>query len=557
MENQTWWKESVVYQIYPKSFQDSTGNGIGDIRGIISRLDYLVDLGIDIIWLSPVYESPQDDNGYDISDYKKIYSVFGSMKDFDSLLAECHKRNIKLIMDLVVNHTSDEHPWFIESRKSKDNKYRDYYIWKENKGSIPNNWRSCFSGSAWQYDEKTDSYYLHFFSPKQCDLNWKNKSLREDIYDMMKYWGEKGIDGFRMDVITLIGKESYESIDQIGLDGFSDGIGLTANSNSTHEYLKEMHQEVISKYDWLMVGEAVAANIEDAKKYVSPDRNELNMIFQFEHVDMGCVTPSIKWDRLPLDLVEFKTIFNNWIVGLEKSGWNSLFLNNHDQPRCVSRFGNDSDKYRISSAKMLALILHMMKGTPFIYQGEEIGMTNNYNFSDLSQFRDVETLKAYDDLLKMGYGHDQIMTFFNNISRDNARTPMQWNDSVNAGFCMKDINPWLEVNPNYKFINVESQIYNEDSIYSFYKKLIKLRHEIECIVYGDFKMIDIKNKSIFSYERKLNDTSILVVGNFFDKPLKYNIPKNYLTDKTIELIANMSHKKGELQPYEAFALLNK
>ena len=555
MEKHIWWKEGVVYQIYPKSFQDTTGNGIGDIQGIISHLDYLTNLGIDVIWLSPIYESPQDDNGYDISDYQSISKDFGTMEDFDLLLSECHKRSIKLIMDLVVNHTSDEHPWFIESRKSKDNKYRDYYIWKENNNSYPNNWKSCFSGSAWEYDEVTDSYYLHLFSKKQCDLNWKNKNVREDIYRMMKYWGDKGIDGFRMDVITLIGKESYEDGKVIDQNQYGDGISLIANTESTHTYLKEMNERVILNYDWLMVGEATGAKIEDAKRYVDPRNKELNMIFQFEHVDMGCVREGVKWDRKSLDLVEFKNIFNTWINGLENVGWNSLFLNNHDQPRCVSRFGNDSNKWRTRSAKMLALALHFMKGTPFIYQGEELGMTNNNNFTDLTQYRDIETINAYNELLNMGYTKKQVMKMLRNISRDNSRTLMQWNDERNAGFCNNSVKPWIEVNPNYKEINAKVQINDKDSVYSFYKQLIKLRHEISCIVYGSFNVIDINDKNVLSYERQLKDISILVVCNFFENKINYNIPDNYSGEKV--LISNINHDEGFLKPYEAFAIIKK
>jgi len=551
-----WWKEGVVYQIYPRSFQDSTGNGIGDLNGIRQRLDYLKELGIDIIWLSPIYKSPNDDNGYDISDYKAIMEEFGSMEDFDRLLTACHAKGIKLVMDLVVNHTSDEHPWFIESRKSKDNPYRDYYIWKDNTdGNPPNNWRSCFSGSAWQLDEQTNSYYLHMFSKKQCDLNWENKKVREDVYDLMRYWGEKGIDGFRMDVITFLSKSDYASLPTTSADGLCDATDKVANGPRIHEFLQEMNREVISHYDWMTVGEAAGAKIEDAKVYVNPDNHELNMIFGFDIVNLGVTFPSKDLSKKPIDLIAIKKIFNTWTQELDKKhGWNSLFWNNHDQPRAVSRFGNDSKEYRCVSAKMLALCLHMMKGTPYIYQGEELGMTNNYHFKSLSQFRDIAAINGYNESLELGCSPQEIMDYLVRMSRDNARTPMQWNTQPHAGFTTKEATPWIELNPNYKEINTESELKDPHSVFRFYQQLIELRHHDKTIVYGSFHIIDINNPDIFSYMRTLGNEKILVVCNFFGKTLSYTIPPEFQTKTCSILINNMPHTKGTLQPYEAFAI---
>ena len=473
-----WWKESVVYQIYPRSFKDSNGDGIGDINGITSKLDYLKELGIDVIWLSPVYKSPNDDNGYDISDYRDIMDEFGTMEDFDKLLNEAHKRNIKILMDLVVNHTSDEHKWFVESRKSRDNKYRDYYIWREGKdGKEPNNWGSIFGGSAWQYDENTNMYYLHLFSKKQPDLNWENETVRNEIYDMMKWWLDKGIDGFRMDVISMISK------DQKFPDGKNGDFGpYSIHGPRVHEFLKEMNKEVLSKYDIMTVGETAGVTIDEAKKYAGFDSNELNMVFQFEHMDLDN-NKDYKWNDEPVKLTKLKEVMGKWQTELEGEAWNSLFWNNHDQPRVVSRFGNDSDEYREVSAKMLGTCLHMMKGTPYIYQGEELGMTNIY-FNSIDEYNDIESINAYNELVGSGkVSKEKMMSYLRYKSRDNARTPMQWSDDENAGFTTGK--PWMTINPNYVKINAQNEVSDSNSVFNYYKKLIKLRKENDIIVYGN------------------------------------------------------------------------
>ena len=433
-----WWHSSVVYQIYPRSFNDSNGDGIGDINGIIEKLDYLKELGIDVIWLSPVYKSPNDDNGYDISDYCDIMDEFGTIEDMDRLLNEAKERNIKIVMDLVVNHTSDEHKWFIEAKKSKDNEYRDYYIWRDPvNDKEPNDLGSTFSGSAWQYDEESGQYYLHLFSKKQPDLNWENENVRKEVYDMMNFWIDKGIGGFRMDVIDLIGKVPDDMI--------------TGNGPKLHEYLQEMNKAALEGNDLLTVGETWGATPEVAKLYSNPERKELSMVFQFEHIGLDQIEGKDKWDVKPLDLLELKRVLSKWQTELEGEGWNSLFWNNHDLPRIVSRWGNDKE-YRVESAKMLATILHGMEGTPYIYQGEEIGMTN-IRLENIDEYNDIETLNMYKDRISKGYSHEEIMNSIYIKGRDNARTPMQWDDSENAGFTTGK--PWLAVNKNYKEINVK------------------------------------------------------------------------------------------------------
>ncbi|MBQ1793866.1 MAG: alpha-glucosidase, partial [Peptostreptococcaceae bacterium] len=486
----TWWKESVVYQIYPRSFMDSDNDGIGDIKGITSKLDYLKNLGIDVIWLSPVFKSPNDDNGYDISDYEDIMDEFGTMSDFDELLSEAHNRGIKIIMDLVVNHSSDEHKWFVEARKSKDNPYRDYYIWRDGKdGSTPNNWDSIFSGSAWEYDEETNQYFLHLFSKKQPDLNWENENLRQAVYSMMKFWLDKGIDGFRMDVCNLFSKA--EGLPDIGEEGPE---GIYMNGPKIHDYLHEMNKEVLSKYDIMTVGETPGVSPKHARDYVGEDRDELNMVFHFELMDLP--NASDKFYKKPYKLTDIKNIFMKWYDGLENIGWNSLFMNNHDQPRMVSRFGNDS-KYRIESAKMLATLIHTFKGTPYIYQGEEIGMTNIY-FDDIKKYRDIETINYYNEKIK-NEDEKSLIERIKITSRDNARTPMQWDNNLNGGF--SKATPWIDVNPNYKQINVKESLEDSNSIFNYYKELIKLRHNNDTIVYGDVKLIYPENESIFAYTR--------------------------------------------------------
>lgn len=448
----TWWKESVVYQIYPRSFMDSNGDGIGDIPGIISKLDYLKTLGIDVIWLSPVYKSPNDDNGYDISDYKDIMDEFGTMADWDELLSEVHARGMKLVMDLVVNHSSDEHAWFVESRKSKDNPYRDYYIWKPGKdGKEPNNWEANFSGSAWEYDDTTDEYFLHLFSKKQPDLNWENPKLRREVYDMMNWWLEKGIDGFRMDVVNFISKVDGLP-DAPAQEGkkYASGHEYFMNGPRIHEFLHEMNKETVGKYDVMTVGEMPGVTPEQAQLYTGEDRDEVNMVFQFEHVDLDS-GPGGKWDLKTLELKDLKWSLSRWQKGLEQVGWNSLYWNNHDQPRIVSRFGDDKN-YREKSAKMLATLLHMMKGTPYIYQGEEFGMTN-IRFESIEDYRDIELLNMYKEKMEQGIPKEKIMESIYVKGRDNARTPVQWDDTEHAGFTTGT--PWIKINPNYKEINAK------------------------------------------------------------------------------------------------------
>lgn len=448
-----WWKDSVVYQIYPRSFMDSDGDGIGDIPGILSKLDYLKRLGVDVIWLCPVYESPNDDNGYDISDYRSILSEFGTIADWEELLAQIHARGMKLIMDLVVNHSSDEHAWFVESRKSKDNPYRDYYIWRPGAdGGEPNDWGSFFSGSAWQYDERTEEYFLHLFSKKQPDLNWENPKLRQDVYDMMAWWLDKGIDGFRMDVINLISKNPALPRVEQG-EGWRFGGEHFMNGPRVHEYLQEMNREVLSKYDIMTVGETIGVTPEDAALYVGEERNELNMVFHFELMDVDS-GPHGKWDLKPWDLRDIKRIIAKWQTGLEGKGWNSLYLNNHDQPRMLSRFGDDRT-YRKESGKMLATLLHTLQGTPYIYQGEELGMTN-VRFASIESYKDIETLNMFAEQLAAGRDEADIMNAIYAKGRDNGRTPMQWDGSEHAGFTTGT--PWIAVNPNYPDINAEQAV---------------------------------------------------------------------------------------------------
>ena len=546
-----WWKEAVVYQIYPRSFCDSNGDGIGDLNGITSKLDYLKELGIDVIWLSPVYKSPNDDNGYDISDYEDIMTEFGTMDDFDKMLAAAHERGIKIVMDLVVNHTSDEHPWFVESRSSKDNEKRDYYIWKEGKdGKEPTNWGSAFSGPAWKYDEKTDMYYLHLFSVKQPDLNWENPKVRKEVFDMMTRWCEKGIDGFRMDVISLISKpEGYPDAKVVGLYG---DMGICANGPKVHDYLKEMNEKVLSKFDIMTVGETAGVTLEEAKKYANTDGSELNMVFQFEHMDLDG-GEKFKWSTQPMPLVPLKENLSKWQKGLDGVAWNSLYFCNHDQPRIVSRLGDESDAYRELSAKCIATCLHMMQGTPYIYQGEELGMTNTV-FNSVDDFRDLESINAYRELVESGlYTDEDMFPKIAHKSRDNARTPMQWDASEDAGFTTGT--PWIAVNPNYKKINVADQLKREDSVFHYYQKLIRLRKENEIIVYGNYELLLPEDENIFAYTRTLDNQKLLVVCNFSKSEQKFDF-SGYENAKV--LISNYNRDAGEdgiLKPYEATVLL--
>ena len=550
-----WWKESVVYQIYPRSFCDSNGDGIGDLNGITGKLDYLKELGIDVIWLSPVYKSPNDDNGYDISDYQAIMDEFGTMEDFDRMLATAHEKGIKIMMDLVVNHTSDEHKWFIESRKSTDNPYRDYYIWRPAKedGSLPNNWGSCFSGPAWEYDKTTDMYFLHLFSKKQPDLNWDNPAVRQDVFDMMNWWLKKGVDGFRTDVISLISKEPGLPDKEPGINGYAT-FNVSANGPHVHEYLQEMRQKALNNADTITVGECSGVTLEEAKKYARSDEKELNMVFQFEHMDVDSDEKSGKWTTRKMDLRNLKKILTRWQKGLQDIAWNSLYWENHDQPRSVSRFGNDSDEYREISAKMLATCIHMMQGTPYVYQGEELGMTN-CPFNTLDNFRDLESINAFHELTEQGkMTEEDMMAAIGYKGRDNARTPMQWDDSAYAGF--STATPWIMVNPNYTKINAKDQINREDSVFKYYQKLIKLRHESELIVYGTYDLILDDDKDIYAYIRTLDDEKLIVYCNFSENTREVELPEEFTNGKVLisnYIDAKVNHKIT-LRPYEAIVI---
>lgn len=552
----TWWKEAVIYQIYPRSYMDSNEDGIGDLQGIIGKLDYLKWLGVDVLWLSPIYCSPNADNGYDISNYQGIMEEFGTMEDFDALLKEAHRRGLKIMLDLVVNHSSDEHPWFLESKSSCDNKYRDYYIWKEGKnGTPPNRWEAFFGGSAWEYSAETGMYYLHLFSPKQPDLNWKNPALREEIYRMMTWWLDKGIDGFRMDVINYIAKA----------DGFPEGIPIPGTPYTEkepyiccvpqfHDYLQEMNKRVLSHYDIMTVGETPGITVEDGSLVTDPSRHELQMVFQFEHVDVE--NEGDKWSNKRFQLVKLKDIFSKWQYGLEEKGWNSLYWNNHDQPRVVSRFGNDG-VYWEKSAKMLGLCLHMMKGTPYIYQGEEIGMVNA-DYTSIDQYQDVETHSAYERYVNMlGMKPEEMMQRIKMRSRDNARTPMQWNATKHGGFT--NGTPWIQENGSYHKINVEKQKNDPDSILNFYRTLIALRKQYSIIVYGRFEMLESNHPKLFAYTRKLDGKMLLVTCNFSEEVVEMKMPEELQRQKGTVLLSNYANKLLEdmltLKPYEGTVYL--
>ena len=548
-----WWKKSVVYQIYPRSFCDSDGDGIGDLNGITGKLDYLKELGADVIWLSPVYESPNDDNGYDISDYQAVMKDFGTMADFDRMLEEIHARGMKLVMDLVVNHTSDEHPWFQESRKGKDNPYRDYYIWKKPKeGKEPNNWGSCFGGPAWAYEESSGEYYLHLFSVKQPDLNWENPQVRREVYRMMNWWLDKGVDGFRMDVISLISKDPDFPDGPAGITGYA-AFNYCANGPRVHEYLQEMRREVLDGRNTITVGECSGVTLEEALKYASCDEKELSMVFQFEHVDLDFDEKGNKWTDRKCRLTELKEVLSRWQTGLYGKAWNSLFWCNHDQPRVVSRFGNDSPEYREVSAKMLAVCLHMMQGTPYIYQGEELGMTN-VPFKGIADFRDLDSINAYWELTGKGiFKEEEMLRFLRYKSRDNARTPMQWDASPNAGFTEGE--PWIMVNANYGEINAADQIGREDSVFSFYKELVKLRKEKPVIVNGEYRLLDPESEDVFVYERSFHEEHLLVVCSFAEKELLWRLPEEMAGQAAKRVIGNYEGQQWGpelmLRPYEA------
>lgn len=549
-----WWKECVVYQIYPRSFKDSNGDGIGDLNGITEKMDYLQELGVDVIWLSPVYQSPNDDNGYDISDYQAIMEEFGTMEDFDRMLAAAHEHGLKLVMDLVVNHTSDEHPWFVESRKSVDNPYRDYYIWRPaREGKEPNNWGSCFSGPAWEYDQETDEYYLHLFSKKQPDLNWDNPNVRQEVFDMMNWWLDKGVDGFRMDVISLISKKPDLPDGKAGINGYAS-FNEPANGPHVHEYLREMREKVLNRADTITVGECSGVTLEEAKQYASADGKELNMVFQFEHMDVDADGTN-KWTDKRMDLRDMKAVLTKWQKGLEDIAWNSLFWENHDQPRSVSRYADDGPEYRELSAKMLATCLHMIQGTPYIYQGEELGMTNA-PFEDVSDFRDLDSINAYRELVEEQkvFSHQEMMKYLRKKSRDNARTPFQWDDTEQAGFTTGK--PWIMVNPNYREVNAARQMEDPDSVFHYYQKLIRLRKEHEIVVYGTYDLLLPESKEIYMYTRTWKDEKLLVVCNFSGDTVKVELPEEF-GDAEV-LISNYKDVNVQIEmearPYEAFVM---
>ena len=531
--NTKWWKNAVVYQIYPKSFQDSNQDGIGDLKGIIKRMDYLGELGIDAIWLSPVCKSPQEDNGYDISDYQDIDPMFGCLENMEALIAEAKKYNIRIIMDLVLNHTSNKHRWFEEAKKSKDNPYHDYYVWRDGKEGVPpNDMRGVFGGSAWEWVPEIQQYYFHQFLPEQPDLNWDNPKVRKEIYDMILWWMDKGVGGFRLDVIDQIAKEPDQSI--------------TINGPRLHEFIRELSKETFQKGDLITVGEAWGANPELGKLYSNPDGSEFSMVFQFEHIGLDQQEGKGKWELAPLPFLKLKKVMNCWQTELYNCGWNSLFWNNHDLPRIVSRWGNDSD-YRVESAKMLAILLHGMQGTPYIYQGEELGMTNVQY--DIEDYRDVEIHNMYQERLEAGYAKEDVMRSIYAKGRDNARTPMQWDDSEYAGFT--DGTPWIKVNDNYKEINAKTQVNDPNSIFSCYKKLIQLRKEYPVFVDGKFTLLLEEDENIFAYERKNADQTMVVVCNFFDKTVDMPLVEEC---RDMEVLFGNYEKINDeemLRPYEA------
>ncbi|TDL77818.1 alpha,alpha-phosphotrehalase [Peribacillus frigoritolerans] len=552
---QPWWKKSAVYQIYPKSFNDTNGNGVGDIQGIIEKLDYLKELGIDVVWLTPIYESPQKDNGYDISDYYSIHEEYGTMEDFESLLQEAHDRGIKIIMDIVVNHTSTEHAWFKESQSSKENPYRDFYIWKEGKedGSEPTNWISKFGGSAWKLDEKTGEYYLHLFDVTQADLNWENEEVRRKVYEMMQFWFEKGVDGFRLDVINLISK-NQDFPDDDGSTAPGDGRKFYTDGPRVHEYMKEMNKEVFSKYDSMTVGEMSSTTIENCIEYSNPESKELSMTFNFHHLKVDYPNGE-KWALADFDFGALKQILSTWQVEMHKGGgWNALFWCNHDQPRIVSRYGNDGE-YRIESAKMLATTIHMMQGTPYIYQGEEFGMTNP-KFESISEYRDVETLNTFEILKNAGKSEEEIIEILKSKSRDNSRTPVQWNDSKHAGFTAGT--PWIKPASNYPEINAENALQDANSVFYHYQKLIQLRKDIDLITYGDYELILEDHDQLFAYVRNGDGEKLLVINNFYEQETVFTLPDHVDADgyNSEILISNysdsaQSFKDVTLRPFES------
>lgn len=540
------WKKSVVYQIYPKSFNDSNGDGTGDIQGIIQKLDYLQLLGVDYIWLTPVYESPMNDNGYDISNYYEINPQFGTKEDLQELLDEAHKRDLKVMMDLAFNHTSTEHPWFVESRKSKDNPYRDYYIWKDGTyDTPPTNWESKFGGNAWAYDDDTNQYYLRLYDITQADLNWENEKVRHEIYDMINYWIDFGIDGFRFDVVNVLSKGEFKNSDGAGKEFYTDGPRI-------HEYIHEMNQETFGDKEVMTVGEMSSTTIDHCIKYTNPKRQELNSVFNFHHLKVDYPNDE-KWTKASYDFIQLKETLMKWQLGIyEGDGWNAIFWCNHDQPRVVSRFGkDDTEENRQRSAKMLAISLHGLQGTPYIFQGEELGMTNP-GFSRIDQYRDVESLNAYDMLRDKGLSYQEVIEILKEKSRDNARTPMHWDDSRNGGFT--DGDPWIEVAGNYSEINAEKAVEDNNSVFYTYKKLIDLRHNMEILTTGDIRPLLMKDKDLFAYERTLSGESLLVISNYSDKMIPY--PEDVDTGGEI-LISNYDNQISELRPFETMMIYRK
>lgn len=545
--NEQWWKQSVVYQIYPKSFNDTNGSGVGDLRGIIEKLDYLKDLGVDVLWLTPIYASPQKDNGYDISDYYAVNPEYGTMSDVEELLEQAHNRGIKIVMDLVVNHTSTEHNWFQQSREA-DGRFRDYYIWKDGvNGGPPNNWKSKFGGSAWAYDEKRGQYYLHLFDRTQADLNWENEQVRRDLYEMMHFWLQKGIDGFRLDVINLISK------DQSFPDDFEgDGRRFYTDGPRVHEFLREMNDNVFSQYDLLTVGEMSSTTIEHCIRYSHPDSKELAMTFNFHHLKAD-YPGGEKWTAAPFDFLWLKGIMSDWQQEMDKGGgWNALFWCNHDQPRIVSRYGNDGE-YRVKSAKMLANAIHFMKGTPYIYQGEEIGMTNPH-FERIEQYRDVESLNMYNEMRAQGMAEEDIMTIIKQKSRDNSRTPVQWNSGKNAGFTSGT--PWIETAENYKEINVETAQKDRDSIFYHYKTLIELRKKEKVMREGSYRLLMSDHPELFVYMREYEGEAWIVINNFYGRPVPFVVPEELKGKRSSLVLSNEKEapvhlSSRTLTPYES------
>ncbi|NOH81226.1 alpha,alpha-phosphotrehalase [Vibrio sp. RE86] len=548
-----WWKTASIYQIYPKSFCDSGSKGTGDIQGIISKLDYLKLLGVDAIWLTPVYQSPMIDNGYDISDYYAINPDFGTMADFDQLLSEAHQRGIRIIMDIVVNHTSTEHQWFQSALGDKNSPYRDYYIWKDPvEGDIPNNWQSKFGGSAWELDEPTGQYFLHLFAKEQADLNWENPKVREEVKEVISFWAEKGVDGFRLDVINLISKQQDFPSDKVG-----DGRRFYTDGPRVHEYLKEISEAVFQKYGSVTVGEMSSTTLEHCQQYSSLDNKELSMVFNFHHLKVDYPNGE-KWTKAPFDFLQLKQIFNHWQTGLNGKGWGALFWCNHDQPRVVSRLGNDK-QYRVEAAKMLGVSVHMMQGTPYIYQGEEIGMTNP-GYTSIEQYRDVESTNMYDIMVnQQGVSHEDMMAILAQKSRDNSRTPMQWNSDEFAGFSKGQ--PWLDVASNYPQINANQAVDDQDSVFYFYQKLIQLRKELEVITTGDYLDLYPDHKAIFGYQRKSDNQTLICLNNYYGEEAECVLPEVFDCEQAHYVLGNypqLDEKVSQhqvLRPYETRIIL--